>query len=93
MTEPSASTILKGWLNSNPGDFDNKMAEPQLKALAHKIDDLIQLCDQLDRENRVLKTEAANWLQERAQLVEKTEIARSKVDTMITRLKVLEQQP
>lgn len=69
------------------------MAEQQLKALENKIDDLIQLCSLLDRENKSLKTEAANWLQEREQLVEKTEVARSKVETMITRLKALEQQP
>ncbi len=68
------------------------MADQQLKALANKIDDLIQLCDQLDQENRALKTDAANWLQEREQLVEKTEVARSKVESMITRLKALEQQ-
>lgn len=68
------------------------MADNQLKALANKIDDLIHLCDQLDQENRVLKNQAANWIDEREQLVEKTEIARNKVETMITRLKALEQQ-
>ena len=68
------------------------MADQQLQALANKIDDLIQLCDQLDQENRSLKTDAANWLQEREALVEKTEVARSKVESMITRLKALEQQ-
>lgn len=68
------------------------MADQQLKALASKIDDLIELCDQLDKENRSLKAEAGNWLQEREQLVEKTEIARTKVESMITRLKALEQE-
>ena len=69
------------------------MADQQLKALANKIDDLIQLCGQLDEENRTLKSDASGWHQERQQLVEKTEIARSKVETMISRLKTLEQQP
>lgn len=68
------------------------MADPQLKALTIKINDLIQLCDQLDKENRALKTEASNWEEERDQLVEKTEMARSKVASMITRLKALEQE-
>ncbi|MEH6909280.1 MAG: TIGR02449 family protein [Oceanicoccus sp.] len=67
------------------------MADPQLKALAVKINDLIQLCDQLDRENRMLKSEAVDWMDEREQLVEKTEVARSKVESMIVRLKTLEQ--
>lgn len=68
------------------------MADPQLKALTVKINDLIQLCEQLDKENRLLKSDAANWAEEREQLIEKTEIARSKVASMITRLKALEQE-
>lgn len=67
-------------------------ADPQLKALTVKINDLIQLCDQLDKENRLLKTDAVNWAEEREQLIEKTEIARIKVASMITRLKALEQE-
>lgn len=31
------------------------MADPQLKALAVKINDLIQLCDQLDRGKPTIK--------------------------------------
>jgi cell division protein ZapB len=68
------------------------MADPQFKALAVKINDLIQLCDQLDKENRLLKAEAANWADERELLIEKTEVARTKVASMITRLKALEQE-
>lgn len=68
------------------------MADKQLKSLANKIDDLIALCAQLDEENRKLKGEASQWMKERDQLVEKTEIARTKVETMITRLKALEQE-
>ena len=68
------------------------MADPQLKALAVKINDLIQLCDLLDKENRSLKAEAANWAEEREQLVEKNEVARNKVASMISRLKALEQE-
>ena len=68
------------------------MADQQLKSLAAKIDDLIQLCGQLDEENRQLKEDALGWAQERDQLVEKTELARGKVESMITRLKALEQE-
>jgi cell division protein ZapB len=46
----------------------------------------------MDRENRVLKSAAINWQQEREQLIQKTEIARSKVESMIVRLKALEQE-
>lgn len=68
------------------------MADQQIKSLSTKIDDLIALCAQLDQENRRLKEEAGQWLKEREQLVEKTELARTKVETMITRLKALEQE-
>ncbi len=67
------------------------MIDPQLKSLAVKINDLIQLCEQLEGENRTLKFEAADWMEEREQLVEKTEVARRKVESMIVRLKALEQ--
>lgn len=68
------------------------MDDMQLKALTRKIDDLIELCGQLDKENRQLKHDARDWQQEREQLIEKTEVARTKVESMITRLKALEQQ-
>jgi cell division protein ZapB len=68
------------------------MESQQLKLLERKINDLIQLCEQLDRENRVLKNTAQSWQQEREQLIQKTEIARSKVEAMIIRLKALEQE-
>lgn len=68
------------------------MADQQLKSLSTKIDDLIALCAQLDQENRKLKDEAVQWTRERDQLVEKTELARTKVETMISRLKALEQE-
>jgi cell division protein ZapB len=67
------------------------MENQQFKLLERKVSDLIQLCEQMDRENRVLKTAAIGWQQEREQLIQKTEIARSKVESMIVRLKALEQ--
>lgn len=63
----------------------------QIKALEQKTDDLIGLCEQLSRENRHLKAEVYNWHKEREQLVKKTELARTKVEAMISRLKSLEQ--
>lgn len=68
------------------------MEDSQLKALARKVDDLIQLCEQLDRENRQLKTSALSWQKEREQLIEKTELARNRVESMISRLRALEQE-
>jgi cell division protein ZapB len=67
------------------------MTESQFKALERKIDELITLCTQLDKENRSLKADTSSWQHERDQLLGKNELARSKVETMIERLKTLEQ--
>jgi cell division protein ZapB len=67
------------------------MPDTQLKALTQKIDDLISLCAQLNRENIALKADANTWLAERQQLVDKNELAKTKVEAIIDRLKAMEQ--
>ena len=66
------------------------MAEDQLKALEAKIDELITLCADLNRENQMLKAKSADWQRERQSLIDKNELARSKVESMIDRLRALE---
>ena len=66
------------------------MADKQLKALEQKIDQLIELCNGLNRENQALKAENASWQQERQDLIDKNELARSKVEAMINRLRTME---
>ena len=68
------------------------MEDKQFNALSHKIDELIHLAASLDKENRLLKSQANGWQREREQLVENTEMARNRVEAMITRLKSLEQE-
>ena len=66
------------------------MADKQLHVLEQKIDELIQLCNELNRENRVLKAEGVSWHQERKDLMDKNELARNKVEAMIDRLRTTE---
>lgn len=66
------------------------MADNQLKALEQKIDQLIGLCHDLNRENTQLKADNAGWQHERQDLIDKNELARSKVETMINRLRTME---
>ncbi len=61
------------------------------KSLEDKVDELIKLCERLNNENTALKNKASNWTLERSKLVEKNELARAKIEAMITRLKSLEQ--
>ena len=66
------------------------MADNSLKDLENKINELISLCKELNRENRALKAEIAGWRDERRDLMDKNELARSKVEAMIDRLRTME---
>ncbi len=68
------------------------MQDRQFQALSKKVDELIELCGELDRENRSLKRDAESWQSERQQLVDRSELAKGKVEAMITRLKALEHE-
>ena len=67
------------------------MATGDFAALESKVEDMIDLCETLGRENKALRAQQQNWTTERAKLIEKNELAKSRVESMITRLKSLEQ--
>ena len=62
-----------------------------LQALEKKIDDLVDQCNTLRQENQTLKSQETAWREERDKLNEKNELARSRVDSMISRLRTLGQ--
>ncbi|NND66816.1 MAG: TIGR02449 family protein [Halioglobus sp.] len=66
------------------------MADDQLKELEKKIDELIDLCQELNRENQALKADNSGWRTERQDLISKNELARNKVEAMIDRLRAME---
>lgn len=68
------------------------MSQELLQSLEVKMDRLIRVCEQLQDENRALKIRADEWQRERVRLVEKNELARTRVEAMITRLKSLESE-
>ncbi len=67
------------------------MPETQFKALEQKIDDLISLCAELNQENVTLKADAAAWQNERESLVDRNASAQNKVESILSRLKTMEQ--
>lgn len=67
------------------------MAAGDFAALELKVEEMIDLCETLGRENKALRAQQQNWTTERAKLIEKNELAKSRVESMITRLKSLEQ--
>ncbi|MDQ2076141.1 TIGR02449 family protein [Marinimicrobium sp. ABcell2] len=68
------------------------MSQDLLQSLEAKMDRLIRACERLQEENRDLKARASEWQRERVRLVEKNELARGRVEAMITRLKSLESE-
>ena len=68
----------------------NSMADNQLQILEQKIDELIALCQQLNRENQALKADSMSWQRERQDLMDKNELARNRVEAMINRLRTTE---
>ena len=70
----------------NPPD-----AIEQLRALASRLQELGERCQRLTEENRSLRVQQEQRSSERSQLLAKNELARSRVEAMITRLRSLEQ--
>ncbi|HCS63681.1 MAG TPA: TIGR02449 family protein [Cellvibrio sp.] len=66
------------------------MSDDLLLALETKLDKLILLCNRLQQENAELKTREGEWQRERVRLIEKNELARSRVEAMITHLRNLD---
>jgi cell division protein ZapB len=66
------------------------MDTDDLKKLEERIDDLIGACRRLSKENSTLKAGQQNLADEHARLVEKTQVARARIEAMIGRLKALE---
>ncbi len=66
------------------------MESDDLKQLESRVDQLIEACQRLQNENQSLKSEHGTLHAERARLLEKTRIARERIESMINRLKALE---
>ena len=64
--------------------------EQELKGLEIRVNDLIKTCEELKRENQLLKNQQDSYSVERANLIEKNEQARKRVEAIITRLKSME---
>jgi cell division protein ZapB len=66
------------------------MSNDLLLALETKLDKLILLCNRLQQENAELKSRESEWQRERVRLIEKNDLARSRVEAMITHLRNLD---
>lgn len=77
---------IGGMANDRQSTFEH-----ELKRLEKRVDALVQVCDQLQDENRSLKQRQDTLTAERASLLQKNEQVRARVEAMIGRLKAMEQ--
>ncbi|MCF6204150.1 MAG: TIGR02449 family protein [Methylococcaceae bacterium] len=68
----------------------SKETSTELKELENKLDILIDKYHSVENENSSLKTKQDELVKEKAKLLEKTTLARVRVEAMITRLKSME---
>jgi cell division protein ZapB len=69
---------------------DSANIESEMKHLESRIDDLVALCQRLRDENKLLRDQQSSLMQERAKLIEKNEMARMRVEAIVSRLKGME---
>ncbi len=74
---------------SSPSD---NLWRNEVQQLEHRISELINLCDTLRDENRVLRGKIQQVSDERDQLLEKNQYAMKSVESILTSVQILEQQ-
>ena len=66
------------------------MSEDRFQILSEKVDELINLCADVKRENQLLKASEHSWHNERKQLKDKNKDAKSKLESVLVRLKAMD---
>jgi cell division protein ZapB len=69
------------------------MLERLIAEVEGKLEQLVQRCQQLEADNRALRQQEQEWISERARLMETNELASSRIESLITRLKQSENFP
>ena len=67
------------------------VTEQELRKLEVRLDELVTSIQRLKEENRSLRDQQDNLVSDRANLIEKNEMAKTRVEAMINRLKAMEQ--
>jgi len=62
----------------------------EVTLIQSRVEDVVNLCTRLRQENKALLEQQNELVEERSKLIEKNEMARAKVEQMITRLKAME---
>lgn len=68
------------------------MSDSSFKSLEAKVDALIQLCGEMKNENQRLREKEHEWQLERTNLLNKNQLAKSRLEKVLERLKTLQQE-
>ena len=66
------------------------MSEDRFESLNEKVDNLIDLCAEMKRENQLLKADANSLQAQRKQLLEKNKEAKANLESILVRLKAMD---
>lgn len=66
------------------------MEQSELQAMAEKLDRLIERCRKLEQDNAAMRQLQDEWNRERAQLLQRNDQAKNRIEAMIGRLRALE---
>lgn len=66
------------------------MSEDRFESLNEKVDNLIDLCAEMKRENQLLKADTNSLQIQRKQLLEKNKEAKAKLESILVRLKAMD---
>lgn len=67
------------------------MSEDRFQSLTDKVDDLIDICADMKRDNQLLKATEISLQSECKQLIEKNKEAKSKLESILVRLRAMDQ--
>jgi cell division protein ZapB len=68
------------------------MEKSEIQQFERQIEELLRICRRSREENILLRSQQSAWLLERAQLIEKTDLARNRIEKMMTRLKEMDDE-
>ena len=69
-----------------------RIREENMLLKSQHIDELLRISRRSREENMLLRSQQSAWLVERAQLIEKTDLARNRLEKMMSRLKELDDE-
>tara|TARA_R110002049_G_scaffold302404_1_gene495211 strand:+ start:1184 stop:1393 length:210 start_codon:yes stop_codon:yes gene_type:complete len=68
------------------------MEKSEIQQLERDVEELLRVSRRSREENMLLRSQQAAWLIERAQLIEKTDLARNRIEKMMARLKEMDDE-